>query len=131
VKKRATLVLLFSAFCFSSQSAWAEVGIRTNGSTGLTVEGLKGYIGGPDAKERIVITSDEPQAFLLFFWDSNDLALSLTVTDSAGKRVAELDLSKGNVLTLSKPDQYVCTLYAKKGAGHWTCIVMGSREWDP
>jgi hypothetical protein len=129
-KKRASLIVLITLLC-ASVGVWADVQIRTNGSTGLAVEGLKGYIGGPDSKERILIKSDEPQAFLLFFWDSKDLALALTVTDKSGKLVAEIDLSKGNLLTLSRPGEYVCILSAKKGSGHWTCIAMGSREWDP
>ena len=124
-------ILLFVFIALLSAGAWADVQIRTNGSTGLSLEGLKGFIGGTDAKERILVRSDEPQAYLVFHWDSKDLELTLTVTDKSGKKVAELDLSKGNILTLSKPGDYVCILTARKGSGHWLCVALGSREWDP
>ncbi len=120
-----------AAFFLASLSLSAEVSLKFTGSTGIAMDGLKGYLGGSDVKERIVVRTDEPQAFLMFFWDSKTLALSLTVTDKSGKRVAELDLAKGNILTLSKPGEYICTLTAKQGSGHWLCVVLGSREWDP
>ena len=123
--------LLILAFVCASAPSWADVQVTANGSTGLAAEGLKGYLGGTDLRERILIKTDEPQAYLLFFWDSRDLALTLTVTDMSGKRVAEIDLSKGNILTLSGPGSYVCMLTARKGTGHWLCIALGSREWDP
>jgi hypothetical protein len=130
MKKQLRLFVVLVTL-FSAAGAWPEVQIKVNGSTGLAVDGLKGYLGGSDAQERLLIKTDEPQAYLLFFWDSADMALTLTVTDASGKRVAEVDLAKGNILTLSKPGEYVCMLTARKGSGHWLCIVMGSREWDP
>jgi hypothetical protein len=129
MKKPFRSVLL--ALALLCAQAAAEVQVAVNGSTGLAVEGLKGYLGGTHLLDRILIRSDEPQAYLLFFWDSKDLMPFLTITDKAGKRVAEIDLTKGNILTLSKPGEYVCMLKARKGSGHWMCVVMGSKEWDP
>jgi hypothetical protein len=126
---RSCLVVL--ALVCASAPSWSEVRLAANGSTGLAAEGLKGYLSNADRQERILIKTDEPQAYLLFFWDSRDLALTMTVTDASGKRVAEIDLSKGNILTLSKPGSYVCMLTARSGSGHWLCIALGSREWDP
>ena len=128
-----TLKILLPVFIFFCTVAggWADVQITLNGSTGLALEGLKGYLGGSDLKERILIRSDEPQAYIMFFWDSKDLEITLTLRDKSGKIVTEMNLVKGNILTISKPGNYECTLTAKKGSGHWLCVLLGSREWDP
>ncbi len=131
MKKILQSCLFIIVLVCAPSPSWPEVRITANGSTGLAAEGLKGYLSRADRQERILITTDEPQAYLLFFWDSKDLALTLAVTETSGKRVAEIDLSKGNILTLSKPGSYVCLLTARSGEGHWLCIALGSREWDP
>jgi hypothetical protein len=112
-------------------AAWGEAGVVFYGSTGLSTEGLKGYLGEKHRRERIVVQSDESPVYLLFFWDSKDLQPMVSVSDSKGGKVADIDLTKGNIVTLKKRGRYVCMLSARQGSGHWFCVVMGGREWDP
>ncbi len=112
-------------------AAWGETGVVFYGSTGLSTEGLKGYLGDKHAQERIVIQSDESPVYLLFFWDSRDLKPTIAVSDAKGAKVADIDLTKGNIVTLKKKGRYVCMLSTRQGSGHWFCVVMGGREWDP
>lgn len=108
----------------------AEVQIVFHGSTGLGLDGLKGYLGGGDRWERIVVWTDEAPVHLLFFWDSPALEPWATVTDAKGAPIGEYQLVKANRVALGRPGRYVLTLEARKGEGHWFCVVLGSREWD-
>ena len=110
---------------------WAEAEILYYGSSGLATDGLKGYIGEKHPQERIVVRADEAPVYLLFFWDNEDLALQASIVDAGGTQIALLDLSKGNTITFSAKGEYVCTLSAKSGSGHWFCAILGSREWTP
>jgi hypothetical protein len=108
----------------------AEVQIVFHGSTGLGLDGLKGYLGGGDPQDRIVVWTDEAPVHLLFFWDSASLDPWVTVTDATGARVGEYQLGTANRVVLGRPGRYVLLLSARKGEGHWFCVVLGSREWD-
>jgi hypothetical protein len=127
--KRA--VLLGLALGIAAVSLPAEVQIVFHGSTGLGLDGLKGYLGDQDRHERIVVYTDEAPVHLLFFWDSPSLDPWVTVTDAKGAVVGEFELGKANRVVLGRPGRYVLALEARSGAGHWFCVVLGSREWDP
>lgn len=109
--------------------AFAEADVVVYGSTGLGTDALKGYVGQYHAKDRIEIFTDESPVYLFFSWDS-DMQPHLSIADKAGRSVQEVDLTKGDVVTLDKPGDYVCTLTAKSGSGHWLCVLLGGREWD-
>lgn len=109
----------------------AEVQIVYHGSTGLGLDGLKGYLGEQDRKDRIVVLTDEAPVHLLFFWDSPSLDPWVTVADAKGAAVGEFALGKANRVVLGRPGRYVLMIEARSGAGHWFCVVLGSREWDP
>jgi hypothetical protein len=108
----------------------AEVEIVFHGSTGLGLDGLKGYLGDGDRQDRIVVWSDEAPVHLLFFWDSPSLDPWVTVTDAKGLPIGEYQLGKANRVVLGRPGRYVLTIEVRKGEGHWFCVVLGSREWD-
>lgn len=115
----------------ASGGAWAEVQLVPYGSTGLGADALKGWLGAEHRQDRIVVKSDESPVYLLFYWDSGAFEPVVKIADAAGKPVAEVDLTKGNLVTLQKPGQYVCIISARKGSGHWLCVVLSGREWDP
>ena len=118
------------ALALAAAPVAAEVQIVVHGSTGLGLDGLKGYLGDQDRQERIVVYTDEAPVHLLFFWDSPSLDPWVTVTDAKGASVGEYQLGKANRIILGRPGRYVLKLAAKSGAGHWFCVVLGSREWD-
>jgi len=126
--KRA--VLIGFALALAASSLVAEVEIVFHGSTGLGLDGLKGYLGGGDLQDRIVVRTDEAPVHLLFFWDSPSLDPWVTVTDAKGALVGEYQLGTTNRVVLGRPGRYVLMLSARKGEGHWFCVVLGSREWD-
>ncbi len=123
-------VLLAALGLFAVIGAGAEARIAFYGSTGLSLDGLVGYLGEQDREERIVVETDEAPVRLLFFWDSLDLDPRVTVTDSAGRTVGEYSLARDNRVTLFSPGRYVLLLSSTAGAGHWFCVLLGSREWD-
>ena len=127
MKKAA--IILFAALI--SAGIWAEADIVPYGSTGLGTDALKGWLGTEHAQDRIQIRTTEAPVYLLFYWDSATMEPIVKITDAAGALVAEVDLSKGNLVTFKKPGQYVCMLTLRKGSGHWMCVLMGGREWDP
>ena len=73
---------------------------------------------------------DEAPVHLLFFWDSPSLDPWVTVSDAKGAPVGEYQLGRANRVVLGRPGRYVLMLAARKGEGHWFCVVLGSREWD-
>jgi hypothetical protein len=129
MKKLARACLLAVLACAAS-GAWAEAGIVVYGSTGLPVEGLQGWLGSGHERDRIVVRTDETPVYIIFFWDSRDLVPDVAVTDATGSRVGEFDLTRGNRVTLSRPGEFVCTITARKGSGHWYCVVLSGRTWD-
>ncbi len=126
--KKAMVILCVLA---AAAGAWAEAQLVPYGSTGLGTDALKGWLGAEHAQDRIVVRTTEAPVYLLFYWDSASMEPVVKITDASGALVAEVDLSKGNLVTFKKPGQYVCMLTLKKGTGHWVCVLMGGREWDP
>ena len=73
--------------------------------------------------------ADESPVYLIFLWDGKDLVPGLTVTQK-GSTVADLDLSAGNKVTLTGGGEFLCRITARKGTGHWLCVVLSGREWE-
>jgi hypothetical protein len=121
---------LCAAFLFGAARLPAEAGIVFFGSTGLSVDGLKGWLGEKHREDRIVVRTDESPIHLMFFWDGSDLQPRLSISDAKGAAIADLDLTKGNRVTLNARGEFVCMISAKKGSGHWFCVVLGGKEWD-
>jgi hypothetical protein len=126
----ASAVLLAALGLFAVIGAGAEARIAFYGSTGLSLDGLVGYLGEQDRQDRIVVETDEAPVHLLFFWDSPDLDPRVTVTNAAGKTMGAYSLARSNRITLSSPGRYVLMLSSASGTGHWFCVLLGSREWD-
>ncbi len=122
--------LLAAAFVMAAASAAAEVEVVVYGSTGLPVNGLQGWLGQGHERDRLVVRTDEAPVYLLFLWDSRDLTPVVSITDAAGARVGDFDLSRGNRVMLARPGEFVCMLSASKGSGHWLCVAMSGRVWD-
>jgi hypothetical protein len=124
---------LFGAFflCAAASGAWAQTGIVFERSTALGTDGLTGWIGSAHQQDRITLRSREPNSRLFFFWDSADMLPRLQISDWSGKPVADIDLTKGNIVTLTEAGNYTCVLSAVKGSGHWFCVLLGTRQWDP
>jgi hypothetical protein len=131
MKNIISALMMCFLFLVTQAVIWGDVEILNYGSTGLATDGLTGYLGELHPQDRIVVTSDESVAYLLFYWDSTDLQPVATVTDKAGFKKGEFDLTKENYVTLEKPGEYVCMLSTRKGSGHWFCVVMSGREWNP
>jgi hypothetical protein len=121
-----TVVLALAA----AAAVHAEVEVAAYGSTGLKMEGLHGWVGPGHESERIVIRTDEAPVYVIFQWDARDFAPVLTVADSTGADSRDYDLTRGSRVTLGRPGVYVCTLSARKGTGHWFCVVISGRTWD-
>ena len=72
------------ACSFPRLACSAEAGIVFFGSTGLSMDGLKGWLGEKDPEDRIVVRTDESPTHLLFIWDSPDLQPRLSISDAKG-----------------------------------------------
>jgi hypothetical protein len=124
-------IAVFIALHFAAvPSVLGEVQIDLLRSSGLGLEGRKGYLSAQDSQDQFVVSADESPIYLLFFWDGKDLAPSLKV-EKKGAPVAEFDLTAGNKVRLTGGGEFVCTISARKGTGHWACVVLSGREWDP
>jgi hypothetical protein len=123
-------VVLLAGLLLSAASLFAEAGIAFYGSTGLSMDGLKGWLGEKDPEDRIIVRTDESPTHLLFIWDSPDLQPRLTISGAKGIQIADLDLTKGNRVTLNARGEFVCVISRRAGSGHWFCVVLGAREWD-
>ena len=131
MRRVVSLAAVAIALVLAAAPLPAEVQIVYYGSTGLGLDGLKGYLGDGDRQDRIVVLADEAPVHLLFFWDSPSLDPWVTVTDAKGATVGDFELGKANRVVLGGPGRYILVLTAKSGSGHWFCVVLGSREWDP
>ena len=120
------VALLFGA----AFSLAADVQVDFLKSTGLGLDGRKGYLGSQDSADQFVVVADESPVYLLFLWDGKDLVPALKVTQR-GSTVANIDLSTGNKIRLTGGGEFLCTISARKGTGHWLCVVLSGREWDP
>lgn len=129
--RRTMAIAVFIALLFAVvPSVLAEVQIDLQRSSGLGLDGRKGYLSAQDSQDQFVVSTDESLIFLLFSWDGKDLAPSLKV-ERKGVRVAEFDLTKGNRISLTGGGDFVCTISARKGTGHWVCVMLSGKEWDP
>jgi hypothetical protein len=128
--KLLALAALLAGSLLSPACLAAEAGIVFFGSTGLSLDGLKGWLGDKHTEDRIVVRTDESPIHLLFLWDAADLQPRLSISDAKGARIADLDLTKGNRVTLNARGEFVCVISRTKGSGHWLCVVLGAREWD-
>ena len=128
--RHLALALLAALVLLPAARVSAEAGIVFFGSTGLAMDGLKGFLGEKDTEDRIVLRTDESPTHLVFIWDSPDLKPRLTISDAKGALVADLDLANGNRVTLHAKGEFVCVLSRRSGSGHWFCVVLGAREWD-
>ena len=128
--RHIALALLLAGLFLSAAHLSAEAGIVFFGSTGLSMDGLKGWLGEKDPDDRIVVRTDESPTHLLFIWDSPDLQPRLVISDTKGVVVADLNLTKGNRVTLNARGEFVCVISRKSGSGHWFCVVLGTKEWD-
>jgi len=129
-RRLVAAVLLSTAFLLGAARLPAEAGIVFFGSTGLSVDGLKGWLGEKHREDRIVVRTDESPVHLMFFWDGPGLEPRLSISDSKGVAVADLDLARGNRVTLNARGEFVCVISARRGSGHWFCVVLGGKEWD-
>ena len=75
---------LCAAFLLGAARLSAEAGIVFFGSTGLSVDGLKGWLGEKHREDRIVVRTDESPIHLMFFWDGPDLEPRLSISDAKG-----------------------------------------------
>jgi hypothetical protein len=129
MKATVAIPLLVGLLFTAAVSLPAEAFVDSYRSTGLGLEGRKGYLSEQDPQDLFVVVADESPVSLLFFWDTEQLAPSLKV-ERQGTLVANLDLKAGEKVTLTGGGRFVCTISASKGTGHWACVVFSGKEWD-
>jgi hypothetical protein len=128
---KAAVIPCLVALLFGAASALpADVQVDFLRSTGLGLDGRKGFLSAQDSVDQFVVMADESPVYLLFLWDDKDLVPGLKVT-RGGTTVADLDLSTGNKVRLTGGGEFLCTIAARKGTGHWLCVVLSGREWGP
>jgi hypothetical protein len=121
-------VMLF--FFLSALSSFSDVRIVGVLGAGLGVEGRKGYLGPSNTHTSFAVRTDETPTYLLFIWDGKELEPWVRI-EKKGTPITEVDLTKGNRVTLSGSGTFTLTISAHAGSGHWLCVVLGGREWDP
>ena len=121
---------LLAFFFVSTFSLAADARILSQAGAGLGVEGRRGYLGPANTHTSFVVRADESLVYLVFLWDGSDLEPWVRV-EKKGTPITEMDLSKGNRITLKGGGTFTLTVSAQKGSGHWLCVVLGGREWDP
>jgi hypothetical protein len=127
---KAVVIPCLVALLFGAASTLpADVQVDFLKSTGLGVDGRKGYLSAQDSVDQFVVVADESPVYLVFLWDGKDMIPALKVTQK-GSTVADVDLSAGNKVRLTGGGEFLCTISARKGTGHWLCIVLSGREWD-
>ena len=129
MKRPVAIPCLLALLLAAVSPLHADVQVDFLKSTGLGIDGRKGYLSREDSVDQFVVMADESPVYLLFSWDGKDLAPALKVTRK-GAVVADLDLSAGNKVTLTGAGEFICTISARKGTGHWLCVVLSGREWD-
>jgi hypothetical protein len=123
------IAVFISLLVAAVPSVRGEVRIDPLRSSGLGLDGRMGCLSAQDSQDQFVVSSDESPISLLFFWDSRDLAPLLKVEKKGAPQV-EFDLTAGNRIRLTGVGEFVCTISARKGTGHWACVVLSGREWD-
>ncbi len=129
MKKAVAIPFLVALLFGAASSLAADVEVDFLRSTGLGLDGRKGFLSAQDSVDQFVVVADESPVYLIFLWDGKDLVPGLTVTQK-GSTVADLDLSAGNKVTLTGGGEFLCRITARKGTGHWLCVVLSGREWE-
>jgi hypothetical protein len=129
MNKAAVIPCLVALLLGAAPALPADVQVDFLRSTGLELDGRKGFLSAQDGVDQFVVVADESPAYLLFLWDSKDLVPGLKVT-RAGATVADLDLTAGNKVMLTGGGEFLCTIAARKGTGHWLCVVLSGKEWE-
>jgi hypothetical protein len=129
MRSTMAIAVFFISLFAAAPLVQAEVQIDLLRSTGLGLDGRKGYLSAQDSRDQFVVSTGESPIYLLFLWDSKDLALSLKV-EKKGAPAAEFDLTAGGKIRLAGSGEHVCTISARRGTGHWACVVLSGREWD-
>ncbi len=130
MKKIVLCAALASLFALPVLTTFADVRIVGALGAGLGVEGRKGFLGSSNTHTSFVVRADESPAYLLFIWDGKDLEPWVRI-EKKGAAIIEVDLTKGNRVTLTGGGTFTLTVSAHAGSGHWMCVVLGGREWDP
>jgi len=130
MRRIALFAALFGFFAFAVLRPSADVRVVGALGAGLGVEGRKGFLGPSNTHTSFVVRSDESVAYLLFIWDGAELQPWVRV-EKKGSPIVQVDLMQGNRVTLSGKGTYTLTISAHAGSGHWMCVVLGGREWDP
>jgi hypothetical protein len=86
MRSTMAIAVFFISLFAAAPLVQAEVQIDLLRSTGLGLDGRKGYLSAQDSRDQFVVSTDESPIYLLFLWDSKDLALSLKVAVSGTRR---------------------------------------------
>jgi hypothetical protein len=130
MKRIVLFAALVSLFALPVLTTLADVRIVGSLGAGLEVEGRKGFLGPSNTHTSFVVRADESPAYLLFIWDGKDLEPWVRIEKKSAP-IVEVDLTQGNRITLSGSGTFTLTISAHAGSGHWMCVVLGGREWDP
>jgi len=130
MKRIVLSTALVAFFALAALSSFADARIVGSLGAGLGVEGRKGFLGPSNTHTSFVVRTDESPSYLLFFWDGKDFEPWVRV-EKKGTPIVEVDLSQGNRVTLNGRGTFTLTISAHAGSGHWLCVVLGGREWDP
>jgi hypothetical protein len=129
--KRMALAAALGAFLsLSVVNSFADVRINSALGAGLGVEGRKGFLGPANTHTSFVVRTDESPTYLFFIWDGKDFEPWVRI-EKKGAPIIEVDLTQGNRITLSGRGTFTLTVSAHAGSGHWLCVALGGREWDP
>jgi len=129
MKKTALRGILAAVFCLAALSLSADARVLSQSGAGIGVEGRRGFLGPSNTHTSFVVRADEPVVYLVFLWDA-DLQ-PLVRIEKRGSPIIQVDLTAGNRITLQGGGTFTLTISAQKGSGHWLCVALGGREWDP
>jgi len=129
MKKTPLRLILAAALSLAALAASADARVLSQSGAGIGVEGRRGFLGPSNTHTSFVVRADEPVVYLLFLWDG-DLG-PLVRVEKKGSPITQVDLSAGNRITLQGGGTFTLTISAEKGSGHWLCVALGGREWDP
>ena len=130
MKRKVLSVAIVFLLSLPTLAMFADVRIPGSLGAGLGVEGRKGFLGPSNTHTSFVVRADESPAYLLFVWDGKDLEPWVRI-EKKGAQIVEVDLTKGNRITLAGGGTFTLTISAHAGSGHWLCVVLGGKEWDP
>ncbi len=128
--KRTVAAAFLSLLVLPALASFADVRVVGALGAGLGVEGRRGFVGPSNTHTSFVVRADESPAYAFFLWDGKDLEPWVRI-EKKGEPIVEVDLTKGNRVTLTGGGTFTLTISAHAGSGHWMCVVMGGREWDP